>query len=492
MLLLPIAAAGQSCEYYLPYSQNFNQSFDLENGYFNPLYDTTLVFYDNCWKQILYRTTGRWPFVGRPPREDYDNFALRLYADHPFEGNDRVEYTYMLSPFFRNTPFVISFDYCNLIISPETDDEGVWIDLTSERTGSFQVGYVSDTNQPESSYHAITTIVMDPAEGATNRMQHFRIDLETLYGTVPHIEQIAFKMLTDMTGVKYTNIYIDNFRVSSGIDSTIVNYRDTVCPGASYSGYGFTIDSTETVTPGLHTFVREEMVESHLKVVYHLLLWVEEPVTTHVDATLTLGDTLQFLDSLIVDTGDYVSSLTSMRGCDSMVVLHVERQEVVLSVSSQHVCPGEEVILTVSGVHTFRWASIPSDPLLESQQGRNTVAVHPMEYTVYQVLDAEGVLLAAIDVGMESCEGLWFPNAFTPDAETNNRFVIQTSLPVEEFEMTVYTRNGLLVWHSEDINQMWDGTRNGTPLPQGAYVYHWRLKSNNRVRSGLGTITLLR
>jgi hypothetical protein len=120
MLLLPIAAAGQSCEYYLPYSQNFNQNFDLENGYFNPLYDTTLVFYDNCWKQILYRTTGRWPFVGRPPREDYDNLALRLYADHPFEGNDRVEYTYMLSPFFRNTPFVISFDYCNLIINRKT------------------------------------------------------------------------------------------------------------------------------------------------------------------------------------------------------------------------------------------------------------------------------------------------------------------------------------------------------------------------------------
>ena len=115
-----------------------------------------------------------------------------------------------------------------------------------------------------------------------------------------------------------------------------------------------------------------------------------------------------------------------------------------------------------------------------------------MVYTVYQLLGTDGVLLASVDVEMESCEGLWFPNVFTPDAETNNRFVIQTSLPVESFEMTVYSRDGLLVWHSEDINQMWDGTRNGTPMPQGAYVYHWRLKSNNRVRSGLGTITLLR
>lgn len=492
MLLLPSSTWGQICEYHLPYNQDFNQSFDLEVGYFNPNYDTTFVYYDNCWKQILYRTTGRWAFVGRPPHEDYGNYALRLYADHPFDGDDRVEYTYMLSPYFRESPCVVSFDYCNRIISPETDAEGVRIDITSERIGSFQLGYITDTNQPESSYHPITTIVMDPAEGATDRMQHFRLDLHSLYGSVPHIEQIAFKMLTDMTGVKYTNIYIDNFRVSCGIDSTVVSYRDTVCPGESYSGYGFSVDSTETITSGLHTFVREEMVETYLKTVYRLLLWVAEPDTTHVNVALALGDTLQFLDSLIVDTGDFVFSLTSVLGCDSTVILHVGSQTVALSASSQHVCPGEEVILTVTGAHTFQWNSIPADPSLQSRQGQTSVAVHPMTYTVYQILDTEGALLAEVDVAMESCEGLWFPNVFTPDAETNSRFVIQTSLPVESFEMTIYTRNGQLVWHSEDINQMWDGTRNGTPMPQGAYVYHWRLKSNNRVRSGLGTVTLLR
>ena len=492
MLLLPSSTWGQICEYFLPYNQNFNQSYDLDNGWAVAGYDTTLVFRENCWTQYIYRATGRWPFIAFLPRYEYRNYALRLFAYRSSYDSSRVERNFMLTPTFRESPFIVSFDYCNVIVSPEIDTDGMWIDLTTERTGILQLGYISDTSRPESSYHPITDIQMDPSIDATDSMHHFLLDLRTVYTIPPTIRQFAFKMLTDITDVKYTNIYIDNFHATNEIDTTGVNYRDTVCLGASYSGYGFTIDSTETLTPGLHTFVREEMVESHLKVVYHLLLWVEEPVTTHVDATLALGDTLQFLDSLIVDTGDYVFSLTSMRGCDSMVVLHVERQEVVLSVSSQHVCPGEEVILTVSGVHTFRWASIPSDPLLESQQGRNTVAVHPMEYTVYQVLDAEGVLLAAIDVGMESCEGLWFPNAFTPDAETNNRFVIQTSLPVEEFEMTVYTRNGLLVWHSEDINQMWDGTRNGTPLPQGAYVYHWRLKSNNRVRSGLGTITLLR
>ena len=485
MLLLPVAVRGQSCEYYLPYNQNFNQGFDLEVGYFNPLYDTTLVFRENCWTQYLYRTTGRWSFTAHLPH-DYYNFGLRLYADHPFEGNDRVEYTYMVSPALRELPLVISFDYSNMIYSLQKDDNGLWIDITAERTGVLQLGYITDTTNPTGSYVSLVDIVMD---SASDLMRRFRLDLRTLYNTLPPIKQFAFKILTDMTGVKYTNIYIDNFHVSREMDT--INYRDTICPGASYSGYGFTIDSTETVSPGLHTFTRETM-ENYGMVCYRLWLWVETPVTTHVDTTLALGDTLWFLDSLIINTGDYVFPLTSFHGCDSTVVLHVGGMDVSLVSSSQKVCPGEEVTLTASGIHTCRWASIPFDPSLNAQQGKNPVVVHPMANTVYQLLDMNGVSLAAVEVEMEICEGIWFPNVFTPHAESNNRFVIQTSLPIETFELTIYNRMGLLVWHSEDINQTWDGTRNGVPMPQGAYTYHWRLKSNNRIRTGIGTVTLLR
>lgn len=489
MLLLPSSTRGQICEYYLPYNQNFNQSYDLDNGWAVAGYDTTLVFRENCWTQYIYRATGRWPFIAFLPRYEYHNYALRLFAYRSSYDSSRVERNYMLTPTFRESPISVSFDYCNVIVSPEIDTDGMWVDLTTERTGILQLGYISDTSRPESSYHPIIDIQMDPSIDSTDIMHHFRLDLRSIYTTLPTIKQFAFKMLTDITDVKYTNIYIDNFHASREMDT--INYRDTTCQGEAYSGYGFTVDSTETITPGLHTFTREVM-ENYGMACYRLYLWVETSVTTHIDTTIAHGDTLLFLDSLIVNTGDYVFPLTSSHGCDSTVVLHVGGQEVTLVSSSQHICPGEEVTLTVSGVHIFRWTSIPADPQLLSQQGQNTVAVHPMENVVYQVLGVDGVLLAEVSVEMESCEGLWFPNVFTPDAESNNRFVIQTSLPVEEFEMTIYTRTGLLVWHSDDINQMWDGTRKGEPMPQGAYVYHWRLKSNNRVRSGLGTLTLLR
>ena len=167
MLLFSGAVAGQSCEYYLPYNQNFNQGFDLQVGYFNPAYDTSLVYNENCWTQCLYRSSGRWSFVSHLPNNS-SGYALRLYASHPFDGDDRVEYTYMLSPAFRDDPTTIMFDYCNQILSTEKDGEGQWIDITHERTGILQLGYITDTLQPESSYHAITNIVMDPADGATD------------------------------------------------------------------------------------------------------------------------------------------------------------------------------------------------------------------------------------------------------------------------------------------------------------------------------------
>ena len=88
---------------------------------------------------------------------------------------------------------------------------------------------------------------------------------------------------------------------------------------------------------------------------------------------------------------------------------------------------------------------------------------------------------------------VWFPNVFTPDAEINNHFGCVTTHEVADFEMDIYNRWGLIVWSTKNINQPWDGTHNGTPVKQEAYVYRWRLRdTSNRILSGIGTVTLLR
>lgn len=88
---------------------------------------------------------------------------------------------------------------------------------------------------------------------------------------------------------------------------------------------------------------------------------------------------------------------------------------------------------------------------------------------------------------------VWFPNIFTPGLETNNRFGCTASFEIVEFELYIYNRQGLLVYHTDDPTALWDGTRNGAPMPQGAYVYYWFAKdAYDFRRNGAGTVTLLR
>ena len=89
---------------------------------------------------------------------------------------------------------------------------------------------------------------------------------------------------------------------------------------------------------------------------------------------------------------------------------------------------------------------------------------------------------------------IFAPNIFTPDADLNNHFTIVCNSAIEA-ELTIYNRQGLLVFSTTDILTGWDGTHNGTPCPQGAYVWHLRIRTLERPddwQTNIGTVTLLR
>lgn len=91
---------------------------------------------------------------------------------------------------------------------------------------------------------------------------------------------------------------------------------------------------------------------------------------------------------------------------------------------------------------------------------------------------------------------IWIPNTFTPGYKTNKRFTFYTTLEITYYEIWIYNRQGLLVFHGDDINMSWNGTDiNGNPCPQGTYVYHYVYTSTQNPKcplSGTGTVTLLR
>ena len=90
---------------------------------------------------------------------------------------------------------------------------------------------------------------------------------------------------------------------------------------------------------------------------------------------------------------------------------------------------------------------------------------------------------------------LFVPNAFTPTLETNNRFFF-VSRGILEAELFIYNREGLLIYHTTNIDQGWDGHNSrGTLCPQGSYVWKLIYRSSDRPnsdRTEIGTVMLLR
>lgn len=89
---------------------------------------------------------------------------------------------------------------------------------------------------------------------------------------------------------------------------------------------------------------------------------------------------------------------------------------------------------------------------------------------------------------------VWFPNVFTPGEATNNRFAMVSNQTMEDYEMTIYNREGLMVARCTDVAEGWDGIDlHGRVCPQGAYAYvcEYRLAGLPAKRY-MGTVLLLR
>ncbi len=89
---------------------------------------------------------------------------------------------------------------------------------------------------------------------------------------------------------------------------------------------------------------------------------------------------------------------------------------------------------------------------------------------------------------------LWAPNVFTPGRDDNNRFTI-VGVGLLEAELSIYNREGLLIYRTTDLDAGWDGTCEGRPCLQATYVWHLRYRSAAYPvtwQSAAGTVTLLR
>ncbi|MCR5445434.1 MAG: gliding motility-associated C-terminal domain-containing protein [Bacteroidales bacterium] len=121
---------------------------------------------------------------------------------------------------------------------------------------------------------------------------------------------------------------------------------------------------------------------------------------------------------------------------------------------------------------------------------------HPLPDSVWVTLTSCNRWNCCVDTTFtvpSRIRSVWFPNVFIPTAESNNRFGASISFEVTQYELLIFNRWGLLVFRTERVDDLWDGSFEGRPLPQGAYVYRWHVRdAYDYNHSGIGTVTLLR
>ena len=117
-------------------------------------------------------------------------------------------------------------------------------------------------------------------------------------------------------------------------------------------------------------------------------------------------------------------------------------------------------------------------------------------YCVYLKVESE---LGCVDTAVYCFEVsgyvLFIPNAFTPNGDGVNDLFTVIGYGMEYLELTVYDRWGQQIYTARGIEQVqWDGTKGGTPLPEGAYVYLLRYKPVDKegVEERTGSLMLLR
>jgi len=285
----------------------------------------------------------------------------------------------------------------------------------------------------------------------------------------------------------------------------------------------------------------------------HLHVDVFPTYDNHYHDTICDNQSSTFAGQTYSTTGDYSIPLTTGKGCDSLVTLHLTVYPTDRSYDRAVVCDGvpytwidgvtytsstydpkivysnihgcDSVLHLILDLNRNFEAKMEINPAMVSFEkpkvslrdisgGRrrewffdgesDTSRICNFNFPLDGVSDTLQVLLVAqsttgcIDSawGIVRCDRsiLWAPNVFTPD-ENQNRLFFIPSHELASGEVWIYNRAGLLVAHFDALTGSWDGTHNGKPCPQASYVWKmsYTTKAQPRLtRSAKGTVTLLR
>ena len=200
-----------------------------------------------------------------------------------------------------------------------------------------------------------------------------------------------------------------------------------------------------------------------------------------------------------LSAGTYQVRITDSRGCTfdkTYTIQPLSKPQLTIRSVQEANCDGRSLgALAVSvtgglGPYSFSWSH-------NALSNTDSVAgLIPGAYHAY-VLDAQGcrdsVHAAIVQGGI--CDGVYFPNAFSPNGDGSNDQYgpLGNLLALSRYDFQVYNRYGQLIFRSAVPQEKWDGTYLGKPQPGGAYTWICSYIFENRIQKNLkGSLMLLR
>ena len=251
------------------------------------------------------------------------------------------------------------------------------------------------------------------------------------------------------------------FTTTEGCDSVRIlnltvndSYNDTIeaiiCKGETYTDYGFSNDKDGYYIHSGQTYLGCDSI-----ITLHLL--TNESKHDTIRSEICQGERYSENNFSETESGEYVRSLQTYLGCDSIVYL-------LLTVYPSY---NDTIYDTIKDGDNYQKYNFH-----EQLEGI---------YTQYLLTSQGCDSIVTLNLELDKEAKLWMANAFTPRDNNNNRYyAIPQTEDVVLVSFKIFDRQGTLLWETDDITQGWDGKYKGEFVQQGAYVYLVEYYDRNR------------
>ncbi|MFZ6051974.1 choice-of-anchor L domain-containing protein [Halocola ammonii] len=228
-----------------------------------------------------------------------------------------------------------------------------------------------------------------------------------------------------------------------------------------------------------------------------------EPIEliTHNDTVICHGDSIELFAFATGGQGGYSYEWSPVNEQNVTEIEERLWETTTYSIYAEDVCGNateaeilvqvEEVIANFNYDKVGSWgleftnaSNYEGDYLWDFDDGTTSTEENPSHtyydlepHTITLYVTTENMCTDSASITYYPDAGIYIPDAFTPNGDGINDYFKVEGHDVEEFEIWIYNRWGSLVYHSQNIDEVWEGEHKGGEYYVEDEIYSYRIKA---------------